>query len=227
MANTKLDVFNMAMYHCGTREDIADVNEESREAEVCRLLYDRVRDHVLRSAYWSSAKGFKRLAVVVERDDTLAWAATDPEPGFRFAYAVPNDFLYPRFLTSYERFSTGVLNNQSVIFANTEDAILQYTMRQENVALWDANLFMAMTFALAAYATMPLNGKPQRASNAAQQANNLILEARVANANSEDNQIDTMPSWITARGYAGSAVDSRYFYPYGPMINIASVPAVS
>jgi hypothetical protein len=159
MANTKLDVFNMAMYHCGTREDIADVNEQSREAEVCRLLYDRVRDHVLRAAYWAAAKGFSRLAVAVERDDTVAWVPTDPEPGFRFAYSVPNDFLYPRFLTSYERFSTGVLNNQSVIFANTEDAILQYTLRQENVALWDANLFMAMSFALWIVGTSTLTAR--------------------------------------------------------------------
>jgi hypothetical protein len=227
MANTKLDVFNMAMYHVGTREDIASVDEQSREAEVCRLLYDRVRDHVLRSAYWDAAKGYARLALLVERDDTVAWVATDTEPGWRYAYAAPNDYLYPRFDASYQRFTPGILGSERVIFSNTEDMILFYTKQQDNVALWDANLFMAMTFALAAYATMPLNGKPQRASNAAQQANNLIIEARVLNANSEDNQIDTMPSWISARGYAGSAVDSRYFYPYGPMINIASVPAVS
>lgn len=227
MANTKLDVFNMAMYHVGTREDIADVDEQSREAEVCRLLYDRVRDHVLRAAYWDSAKAYSRLAVAAERDDSLEWTATDPEPGFRFAYAAPNDFLYPRYLTSYERFSNGIYASNPAIFANTEAAILVYTKVQDNVALWDANLFMAMTFALAAYATMPLNGRPGRASNAAQQANNLILEARVANANAEDNRIDTVPDWIAARGYAGTVPDTRYFYPFGPTISLTSLPAVS
>lgn len=228
MANTKLDVFNMAMYHVGTREDIASVDESSREAEVCRLLYDRVRDHVLRAAYWDSAKGQSRLALLAERDDTVAWTAADPEPGFRFAYAVPNDFLYPRFLTTYERFSAGIYGGtQRAIFANTEDVILFYTLQQDNVALWDANLFMAMTYALAAYASMPLNGRPGRASNAAQQANNLIMEARVANANAQDNQIDTIPEWIAARGFSGSVVDTRYFYPYGPTIAIGSIAAVS
>lgn len=227
MANTKLDVFNMAMYHCGTREDIADVNEKSREAEVCRLLYDRVRDQVLRSAYWSSAKAYARLAVLAERDDTVAWTSADPEPGFRFAYAAPADFLYPRFLTTYERFTFGIHGTSQAIFANTEQAILQYTKSQDNVALWDPNLFMAMTYALAAHACMPLNGKPSRARNAAEQANALIIEARVINANSEDNQIDTVPSWIAARGYAGSIPDTRYFYPYGPTISLTGIAAVS
>lgn len=227
MANTKLDVFNIAMYHIGTREDIADVNEQSREAEVCRLLYDRVRDQVFQAAYWTAAKGHARLAVLAERDDTVAWGATDPEPGFRYAYGVPADFIYPRFLTSYERFSPGIWQGQRAIFANTENAILQYTTRQDNVALWDPQLFTAMTWALAAYAGMSLHGKAQRAQFAAQQANNTILEARVSNANSENNQIDTTPEWLAARGYAGTAPDSRYFYPFGPMINLASVASVS
>lgn len=227
MANTKLDVFNIAMYHVGTREDIADVNEESREAEVCRLLYPRVTDQVFQAAYWTATKAYSRLALLVERDDTAAWVSTDPEPGFRYAYAAPADYIYPRFLTTYERFTPGIHGSAQAIFANTEDAILHYTRRQDNVALWDPQLFTAMTWALAAYAGMALHGKAQRAQFAAQQANNTIIEARVSNANSEDNQIETMPEWITARGYAGSTPNARYIYPYGPLINVASMPSVS
>lgn len=222
MANTKLDVFNMAMYHIGTREDIADVNESSREAEVCRLLYPRVKDQVLRAAYWASAKGYSRLAVLAERDTAEDWVSGDPEPGFLYTYAVPNDFLFPRYLHTYSRFTLGNHNGQHAIFTNDEQALLFYTNNQENVALWDANLFMAMTYALAAHATMPLNGRPSRARNAAEQANAIILEARVANANSEEMQIDTVPPWIAARGYTGDATISRYFYPFGPLVNVGS-----
>jgi hypothetical protein len=219
MANTKLDVFNLAMYHVGTREDIADINEVSREAEVCRLLYDRVYEHVLRSAYWSSCKAFRRLAVVKERNPNAIWIDGDPEPGFRFTYSVPDDYLYPRFLNDYGRFSAGAHAGATVLFTDSEQALLTYTKRQDNVALWDSNLFMAMTYALAAYATMPLNGKPGRAQNAAQQANNLIVEARVANANSEEVQLDTVPPWIAARGYTGNITSARFFYPFGPLVN--------
>lgn len=222
MANTKLDVFNLAMFQCGTRNDIAQVNEQSREAEVCRFLYDKVRDHVLRAAYWSCAKKHKRLALLATRDTTLDWVEADPEPGYLFTYAAPDDFLFPRYLTTFERFTPGVTGDAHVIYSNVEEAVLAYTFRQENVALWDPNLFMAMGHALAAYACMPLNGKPSRAQFNAQQANNLILEARVANANSEDNQLDSIPPWIAARGYSGPQSVGRFYFPFGPLINASS-----
>lgn len=227
MAATKLDVFNMACHAVGTRDDIAAVGENSREAEVCRLWYDKVKNQVLRAAYWSSAKGYSRLALAKERDDTLAWASDDPEPGFRYAYYVPNDFLAARFDSTYARFTVGTYANQTAVFSNTEDMILFYTNDNENVALWDAQLLMAVGYALAAHIAMPLHGKASRARNAAEQANNLILEARVSNANLENNQIDTIPEWIAARGYSGSIADTRFYYPFGPMISVAEVPAVT
>lgn len=227
MPATQLDVFNMACHAAGSRDDIAGINETSREAEVCRLWYDKVRDQILRAAYWSSAKAYARLALAKERNDTLQWAVDDPEPGFRYAYTAPNDMLAPRYESGYGRFTTGVYANQPAIYSNTEQMILFYTKREENVALWDAQLLMAISYGLAAHIAMPLYGKPSRARNAAEQANSLITEARISNANLENNQIDTIPDWIAARGYAGSAPDVRYYFPFGPMISVAELPGVS
>lgn len=227
MAATKLDVFNMACHIVGTRDDIAAINEESREAEVCRLWYDKVVAQVLRAAYWSSAKGYSRLAVLVERDDTLDWADGDPEPGFRFAYAAPNGMLAARYDSSYQRFTVGIHANQPAIFSNTEDMILYYTMDQQNVALWDAQLLMAIGYAMAAHITKPLTGKTNAARAAAEQANSLIMEARVSNANLQNDSLDTMPEWLAARGYTGSVTESRFFYPVGPMISLGDLALVS
>lgn len=227
MAATQLDVFNMACHAVGTRDDIAAVNEQSREAEVCRLWYDKVRDQVLRAAYWSCAKGYARLALVAERDDSLNWVVGDPEPGFRYAYATPNDFLAARYDSNYGRFTVGVRSGVPVIMSNTEDMILFYTIQQDNVALWDAQLLMAIAYALAAHISQPLKGKPSSARATAEQANALISEARVSNANLEENKIDSMPDWILARGYSGSVAPSRFYYPFGPMISLAELPGVS
>lgn len=227
MVATKLDVFNMACHAVGTRDDIATINEVTREAEVCRLWYDKVRDQVLRAAYWSSAKSYKRLALAKERDPEVAWATDDPEPGFLYAYTAPEDMLAARFDSTYARFTVGNYNEAAAVFSNTEDMILFYTMRQENVALWDAQLLMAVGYALAAHIAMPLHGKPARARQAAEQANGLIMEARVSNANLENNQLDTIPEWIAARGYSGSIADSRFYYPFGPMISAMELPAVT
>lgn len=227
MAATKLDVFNMACHIIGTRDDVAAVNEASREAEVCRLWYDKVVDQVLRAAYWSAAKSYSRLALAAERDDTLAWTAVDPEPGFRYAYAAPNDLLAARYDSTYARFTVGNYANAPAIFSNTEDMILFYTMRQDNVALWDAQLLMAMGYALSAHICKPLTGKRSLSQDCAQQANNFIIEARVSNANLENNQIDTIPDWIAARGYAGNITETRFYYPFGPMISAAEAASVS
>lgn len=221
-----VDVFNMACHSIGARDDIASPEEESREAEVCRLWFGPVRDHVLRAAPWNEAKAFARLAVVAERGDA-AWVNGDPEPGFRFAYAVPAGMLRPRYLADYSRFTLGVRNSQRVLMSNTENAILVYTKAEENLNLFDVNLQMALVHALAAFIAMPLHGRPNSAARSEEKANALIIEARVNAANDEMNTLDTIPDWIAARGYAGSITSNRYFYPYGPMISVQEMASVS
>lgn len=223
----EVHIYNMALNAIGTRDDVTATTERSREAEVCRLWFGPVRDHVLRAAYWPSAKAFARLALLSERDDSAAWATGDPEPGFRFAYAQPADAIRPRYLTSYSRFSTGIHAGQKAIFAQEEAALMAYTKSETNVGLWDVSLQFAIAHALGAFIAMPLHGKASRAKKAEDTANGLITEARVMAANEEENQFDSVPDWISARGYSGSVTVSRYIYPYGPMINVAEMSAVS
>lgn len=223
----EVHIYNMALNAVGTKDDVAFTTEESREAEVCRLWFGPVRDHVFRAAYWPSTKAFARLALLAERDDSVAWATGDPEPGFRFAYAQPADALRPRYLTTFGRFSTGIHQGQKAIVSQEEAVILAYTKAEDNVALWDVSLQFAVAHALAAFIAMPLHGKPSRAKKAEDTANGLITEARVVAANEEENQYDSIPDWIAARGYGGSVAVSRFLYPYGPMINAGEMGAVS
>lgn len=227
MAADEVSIFNMALNAVGTRDNVSAVNEVSREAEVCRLWFEPTRDQVLRAAPWPSAKAHARLAVLATRDDTLAWTATDPDPGFRYAYAVPSDLLVPRFSTSYSRFAYSQWQDKNVIMSNEEAMILCYTKKQTIVPLWDVALRMAISYALAAYICMPLIGKAARAKQAQDTANNLIFQAREQSANDDNDFLDTVPEWFTARGYAGNAPASRFFWPEGPMINYSDIATVS
>jgi hypothetical protein len=110
--------------------------------------------------------------------------------------------------------------------AQEEHPIFYYTKRQERVDLWDPGLTLAIVYALAAFIVMPLTGKVSRAKQVMDQANALILEARVASANSDENYVDTVPDWITARGYAQPGPMTRFYYPYGPMLAMAEIPGV-
>ena len=134
----------------------------------------------------------------------------------------------PRYLSDFTRFTTGVLGGAPVILSQTKNVILTYTRQETNIALWDAQFSMAMVHTLAAFIAMPLHGKPARAKLAADAANNLIIEARVSAANSEDNKFDTDAPWIIARGYAGAlSAESRFITPFGPLISTSDISSVS
>lgn len=229
--STELQIYNRALDAVGARSDVNSVNEESRRAEVCRLWFSPVRNLVLRAAPWSSARAHARLALLKERDDTLEWQPDDPAPGYRYAYAVPSDMIAPRYLTTFERFELGLYFNgvtdALAIMANVATPILTYTKLQATTGLWDDGLDSAVTFALAAHICMPLTGKTSRVDLLLQQANNRVIDARLQDANASDVQFDTVPDWISARGYAGSSPSSRFIYPYGPMISVMEAAGVS
>lgn len=227
MANSVVDIYNMALNAVGTRDDVSSPNEASREAEVCRRWFANARDLILRAAFWPSAEAHSRLSVLAERDETEAWTSADPSPGFRFAYAVPSDLLVPRYQADFGRFVFSTYGDSRAVMSNTEQVVLAYTRQQTNVSLWDHALLMAIVYSLGAHIAMPLHGKPARAKSMAEQANNLILSARELASNTGENQYDTVPDWIAARGYAGVAPSQRYLHPYGPMIALNELPSVS
>lgn len=218
MAADKTEIFNLALSEVGSRASVASPSEASREAEVCTLWFQPVVDLVLRAAPWPCATGVRRLGLIKERDAAELWVSTDPDPGWQYVYSAPSDMIRPRHLSTFERFSVSVMGDKSAIMCNTYQAILTYTLRQDNLSIWDSGLKMAVALALGAHIAMPLTGKPTRAQRCADAANTMIEEARTSAANSEETQYESMPEWFTARGFAGTTLPSRYIYPYGPLL---------
>lgn len=213
MANDEVTIYNWALAAVGTVARVQSPDEASDEAEACSLWYETVRDQILQTAPWDSAKAFKRLAQSSEQTDET-WIATDPAPGWRFAYAFPSDMLRPRYITNYARFELGTNSaNQRVIYTNQEAAILCYTKRQVQVSLWDEDLKAAVAFALAAHICMKLTGSLDRVQFVTAQAYDKVLAARQQSANTPQANLVSTPSWIAARGYAGTAPESQYVYP--------------
>lgn len=227
MAADEVSVYNMALNAIGTRDNVSSPSEGSREAEVCRLWFGPVRDQVLRAAPWPCAKAHSRLALLAQRDDTLAWTSDDPDPGFQYAYAAPSDMLNPQYITDFSRFTLSTYKDQMTLMTNTVDPVLAYTKSQILIPLWDIGLLMAISAALASYICMPLTGKPARAKKAQDDANGLIMQARMQSANDDNNTFETMPDWITARGYAWNAPETRFYFPNGPMISVTEAAGVS
>lgn len=214
MAADVVTIFNWAIGALGNRSRIQSPTEDSVEAEACLLYYENVRDQVLRSAPWDCARTYKRLAQQSFNDGADAWTTADPAPGWNRAFALPADFLWPRFLASYGRFELGVTSgNQRVLYTNDVTPILCYTKRQELVGLWDADLQAAVAYALAAHICLKVTGSTDKVRTVTAQAVDKILSARSSAANAPNMQFESVPEGLAARGYGGIAPTAQYIYP--------------
>lgn len=219
--SSEVQVYNLALNAVGERSNISSPTEASRPAEVCHLWYSAVRDQILSAAPWPEALKIAYPALLATTDDEDAWLPTEPRTGYTYVYAMPSDALRPRYISDFSRFLYTSYNDQRALHSNTASAILAYTMRLENVALWDPELQMAVVYGLAANIVMPLSGKPARAKMLADKANELILNARVSAANSNNETFESVPDWIVARGFNVSA-PTRYFHPYGGLLTVSN-----
>lgn len=221
MIANEVTVYNLALNAVGARNNVVAPTEKSREAEVCRLWYTVVRDQVLAAAAWPDATKFQRLALATEADDS--WDAGEPRPGYQFSYLVPIDLIQPQYLTAFQRFQISAgPNDTKLLHCNVEEAILAYTFRQEAISLWSPQLQLAIVYGLAAHICMPLSGKPARAKMLLDQANQIILSAREAAANTSDDRYDHVPDWLAARGFQ-STPSQAYFYPMGSLLMLTNV----
>lgn len=221
MAQDLVTLYNLALSAVGTRSRISSPDEESREAQLCRQWYPMVRDVTLRAAHWSSCRHVNTLSLDAQATEGTDWAEGDPEPPWLFRYNLPNDFLYPRWLSSYENFELTQHDNVIKLLTNTEEPILIYTKRQTIVSVWDVDLYNAVVMALAGSIAMPLHGKPDRARNALEEANMAITRARVQHANANMVTQDSVPDWLAQRGVNQYSAYSQFIYQYGPLFNTA------
>lgn len=216
------ELYNMALNAISARNTVSLPSEQTVEAETCSRWYEPVRDQVFASARWPEATKFDYLALVNEKDDDT-WVNDEAKPGFQFAYAYPTDALLPQYLTDYGRFSLGTIGTSRVLMTNTSSAILAYTYRSTNPAMWSSQLYMAIAYGLAANICMPLTGKASRAQMLVEKANDLIIAARETAANLDNEVFESIPDWIAARGYSGyTTPGQRYFYPYGSLLAVSA-----
>lgn len=221
MIGSEVAVYNLALNAIGARNNVTSPDEASREAEVCRLWYPAVRDQILAAAVWPEATRFDYLGLINQQDDDV-WKAGEARPGYTFSYELPTDCLRPQYLSKFDRFLiTAGANNKKLLHTNVSQAILFYTFRQEVVANWSSELQMAIVYGLAANVCMPLSGKSARAESTLRKANSLVIAARESAANGSNEIFESVPDWISGRGY-GVQVATQYLYPYGSLLTVAA-----
>ena len=143
MAVSVVSICNLALAKLGAYP-ISSLTEQSKEARLCNVFYEQLRDEVLRAHPWNFA----------EKRATLALTDTT-DFGYSYAYALPSDCIACRYLSD----STAVFSVVGTTL-QTDDATgeLVYTARITDPTYFD-NLFIgALAARLAAELAQPMTG---------------------------------------------------------------------
>lgn len=205
---TKLDIFNLALSQVGGRADLESVDGPHPEAAKCRLWYDISREVVFERAYIPEVRRWAQLTLLAERDFNKDWVSTDPPPPYSYGYALPDDFLRARTLTTADRnihphsfLRWGGENGEFEIHVaeqlgrrwlvtHVKDAVLEYSAREDQPERWDASLVQAVAFSLASRLALPISGSPDLVGVMVEQTEFYINRALENQANADSQLLE-------------------------------------
>ena len=213
MTTSVLDVYNLALLACNGRGQVTDLNEASRERELCSRFYPLARDTVQESGYWPICRSMQTLAVLTLQAAT--WTEGAPPLQFYYSYALPTDYLRAWHLADYSPFEIGYdsIRNRAALYSNSQSAVLTYARRNDDVAAWTPGQKQATIYGLAGHVAGALTGRSALINVNYQKANEFLKEGQANAMNSDNNYFDSMPEWITARGGVVTVSPTRFFYP--------------
>jgi len=191
-SGSKTEIANKAIRHLGQGVTIEDLDTSTdAEAKAVREYYDTSLDAVLSDFPWHFATVFIELGLV-EEDPTSEWA---------FSYQKPSDCVMARRIfsgnrndTRQSRVSFRVARGTSgdVIFTDMEDACLEYTKRETDVARYPADFVLALSYKLAELIAPSIRGA--NTATVAQMRQLYELEIRKAQARAaREDQPDEEP----------------------------------
>lgn len=206
----KVTICNMALGHIRSAS-IADLSENSQEAEYCALYYDTARRAVLEAFNWNFARRRLALTLLTTYDD-------DTKYGFKYRYQYPSDCLKARYIPKagserfdrfheinharYEgynrdgnvkaipaKFEVALSENgqERTILTDEPDAWLIYTVDMENTNLFTYEFVIMFSWMLAALLGTPVGGGDKDYKKCMDAYSSLLPDVMANNANEEDN----------------------------------------
>lgn len=210
---TLTNLFNQALTAVGAKSVITDPTDNSREAKICKLWIPVARRNVFGAFYWPSIREHSRLSLIARREENL-WHEGDPPPGYGFTFSLPDGCLRPQFLHDHARFELGQRMNELCLFTNATQPILAYTKDIEEPGLWEADLYNAVVFSLAAHINLAMNGKVHVTNKLERTVLDLLETNSVAFANSENpTYLESIPSFYHGTGLSPAGGNTGYMYP--------------
>lgn len=219
-----IDVCNLALARLGDRATVASIDppEGSSQADHCARFYPLARDIALEARPWS-------FNTVRSNDNPLY---VDPQPGWGFAYAKPNDCLkvlsiVPTYAAAEwwmadaaaYTIETDLVSGTELILTNMPFATIVYQRRIDDTDFFPPQFVSALAWLLASYLAGPVvkGDAGRKTGKAAYQAYTLELsQAATINANQSQRRQQYVPESMRARGgYPMFVTDAPIVGQYG------------
>jgi hypothetical protein len=185
---TEVEICNSAIAKVRGRR-ILTLDDDSTEARLCKDLYPRVRDRLLRSHPWNFAK---RRAELGQLSET---------PAFEYSYIhqLPSDCL--RLLeTDLFYNESWSLEESGKIFSNSDTVNALYIAKITDTSRFDTTFIEALAYLLAKEIAYPLTQSATLVDMLDKQFNALMKETRTFNAQERGSikQVEAS-EWIDER----------------------------
>ena len=183
----KITIINMALSRIG-EAPIQSIDSGSNAANVARLNYDLARRSMLREYRWNFAVKIQRLA-------RLAEDGVD----YDFVYQLPSGCLKALgLLAPGGGLISGYLIRGGKLYANADEAVLEYIDDVEDTNLFDDNFIEAISYKLASSLAIPITGDETKMQTYLQVAQNLIAQS-AANSNRENRDTPEENLYVRSR----------------------------
>ena len=164
---SQIALWNMALALVGD-DSATGVDDDTRQARVCRAHYPSARDETLAAHPWNCAMARVRLAAL----------ANAPAWGFERAFQLPADCLRLKVV----RTSPEWRREGDAILANSDSCEIAYVRRLEDTTRYSPLLFGCVAHLLASRLAIPLIKDASLSRVLWQQWTNILSEARFTDA---------------------------------------------
>ena len=196
-----VEICNVALSSYLGARPITAMEQQTPEAEACRLHYDRVRRSLLERHDW----------IFATRRAVLARLADNDRSAWTYRYARPADMLKLRWVNAGALVGTGYAVGQNpdgireisadAIYSHMPGAVIEYTADVDDTTLFPPSFGDALAASLAAAIAMPITRDGSKAEAAREASVALLEQAIVNDANQRPNiPVVHLPATLTVRG---------------------------
>lgn len=191
---SKVSILNMALVNIGSSGFIQDPDENSAEANHCRVVYDEAVKSTLESIDWNFARVKVALADLGTPDDDWTHQYAYPSnciKARKILTAVRNDKPYP--------FKAGLNSaaTQKVINTDVEGAVLVFTANITNTDLFSSAFSIALSWQIAMGISGPLSGNDKNIMDKVTRGlASSLAQAQVLDANEGQEDDERDAPWI-------------------------------